>query len=269
MRVDPRLLEYYESLYSEADRLARREGQLELARTKELLARFLPAPPARILDVGGATGVYASWLAELGYEVHLVDVVLAHVEAALSRGTFTASVGDARALAEPDASFDVVMVMGPLYHLREVEQRLVALGEAARVVRPGGMVVAAFISRGTVALDGFVKGWIWPEGGVGAMEETVGAGFLEADRRTFGVISYFHLPRDARSELDSVGLEVLGVFGVEGPGWIAADFEERWATAEGREVMVRAARAIEADPELQVLSAHLLGFARRPDVASD
>jgi hypothetical protein len=58
--------------------------------------------------------------------------------------------------------------------------------------------------------------------------------------------------------------KVLAMFGVEGPGWIAADFDDRWGRAEGREVILESARACEEEPELQALSGHLLAFARRP-----
>ena len=57
-------------------------GRLEFLRTRELLARFLPAPPATVLDVGGAAGAYALPLAAEGYEVHLLDPVALHVEQA-------------------------------------------------------------------------------------------------------------------------------------------------------------------------------------------
>ena len=58
------------------------EPRLELARTVELLDRFLPAPPADVLDVGGGPGVYASILARKGYRVDLIDVLPLHVDQA-------------------------------------------------------------------------------------------------------------------------------------------------------------------------------------------
>ena len=61
--------------YAESQRLSQDIGPLELARTQELIARYLPPPPACVLDVGGGTGIYAYWLAELGYPTHLVDLV--------------------------------------------------------------------------------------------------------------------------------------------------------------------------------------------------
>ncbi|HXF60730.1 MAG TPA: class I SAM-dependent methyltransferase [Caldilineaceae bacterium] len=264
MRRDAQLREYYEQLYAERDRLGRREGKLEQARTQELLGRFLPTPPARIIDIGGGTGSYASWLAALGYEVHLVDIVPAHVQAAAQAGISSAVVGDARALPAPDAYYDVALLLGPLYHLLTAAERLAALREARRVVQPAGLVVAAFISRGAVALDGYVKGWIDRPGVILAFRDHVRTGVSLAHGSGFGAIAYFHLPSEARAELVSAGLEVLSLFGVEGPGWVAADFDDRWQRVEGRQVILESARICEEEPELQALSPHLLAFTRRP-----
>src|SRR4051794_38229596 len=78
---DPEILGHYE-LGMEQKRLEERRSRLELVRTQELLARHLPAQPAIVLDVGGAAGVHALWLARRGYEVHLIDPVPLHVEQA-------------------------------------------------------------------------------------------------------------------------------------------------------------------------------------------
>ena len=68
------IVTFYQTRYLEDDRLrVSPHGRLEFLRTQELLRRYLPEPPARILDVGGATGVHASWLVEAGYTVHVVD----------------------------------------------------------------------------------------------------------------------------------------------------------------------------------------------------
>src|SRR5215204_2421405 len=126
----------------EGSRLARGSGRLELARTQEVLRRFLPPPPAVVADVGGP-GHYACWLAGLGYEVHLYDPVPLHVaqaeEASRARPTqpiASCTVGDARALGRPDDSTDAVLLLGPLYHLTSRADRLAALTEARRVLRP-------------------------------------------------------------------------------------------------------------------------------------
>jgi SAM-dependent methyltransferase len=162
MAIDPDIVAYYEE-GREHDRLTA-EPSLELLRTQVLLERYLPAPPARVLDVGGAAGVYSSWLAGRGYSVRLVDAVPLHVEQARALAAagpaFTAALGDARGLAEADASQDAVLLFGPLYHLLERADRVRALVEAGRVVRPGGIVVAAVISRYASAMDGFFRGFL-------------------------------------------------------------------------------------------------------------
>src|SRR5262245_49803419 len=121
----------------ERGRLASRQGRLELTRTLELLERVLPPPPADVLDVGGGPGRYASLLADRGYRVRLVDAVALHVEQASADGRVEAVLGDARALDEPDGSYGAVLLLGPLYHLTERADRVLALSEARRVVRPG------------------------------------------------------------------------------------------------------------------------------------
>jgi 2-polyprenyl-3-methyl-5-hydroxy-6-metoxy-1,4-benzoquinol methylase len=262
---ESRVRRYYEESTAEHERLARREGKLELVRTRELLERFLPASPARVIDVGGGTGAHASWLAAAGYSVHLVDLVPAHVETAAGRGGLTAAVGDARSLAEPDGRFDVALLLGPLYHLADPADRERAIREACRVVRGGGLVVAAFISRSAAVLDGFVKGWIDRPGAVEVVAEHIRGGSAALSPGGFSSVSYFHRPSEALAELRSSGLEVLGRFGVEGPGWVAADFDARWETAEGRRVVLESARLCEEYPELRVLSAHLLAFCRNPE----
>src|SRR6185436_16768101 len=107
--IDPAIRDYYNA-DKEDERLFSRLGRLELARTQEIVARYLPPVELAILDVGGGTGVYASWLSGLGHIVHLVDPVPLHVERAQARAAanpdrpFTAEVGDARQLSADDAS---------------------------------------------------------------------------------------------------------------------------------------------------------------------
>jgi SAM-dependent methyltransferase len=131
----------------EIGRLERGYWRLELERTKELLGRYLPPAPARVLDVGGGPGVYAEWLADAGYHVKLIDLVSLYVEHAQRRaaGRFDAEEGDARSLGEPDNAYAVVLLLGPLYHLVERADRLRALREARRVLRERGLLAAADI----------------------------------------------------------------------------------------------------------------------------
>src|SRR5919201_700565 len=159
---DPAIAAFYERAPEEL-RLEHGAFRLEAARTRELIERHAPPAPADVLDVGGAAGAYALWLAERGYRVHLLDAVPRLVEEArrraarASRGLASCRVGDARALPAADESVALVLLLGPLYHLIDAGDRRRALLEARRVLRPGGVLVAAGISRWASALDGLAR----------------------------------------------------------------------------------------------------------------
>lgn len=226
---------------------------LELVRTWELLEPLLPPPPARILDVGGGPGVYAARLAASGYEVKLVDVHPLHVEQARDHGTFEAELGDARRLDEPDESTDAVLLLGPLYHLTERDDRIRALAEARRVVRPGGLVAAAAISRYASLLDGARRGFLADPRFVAIVERDLREGQHRNPENVedWFTTAYFHLPEELRDEAVAAGLTVERLVGVEGPGgWFEAT----------RDVALTAARLAE---ELPGLSPHMLCLATR------
>src|SRR5215213_995063 len=138
---------YYER-GEELDRLDAPVGRLELVRTQEILQRALPAPGATVADIGGGAGRYSLWLAESGFRVLHRDLIPLHVEQARAlageRGvSIDTEVGDARALNIGDSAVDAVLLLGPLYHLTQRSDRVRALREAARIVRPEGPVFVA------------------------------------------------------------------------------------------------------------------------------
>jgi SAM-dependent methyltransferase len=259
--MDEKILEHYGGGV-ELDRFAGGYSRIELVRTKELLERFLPAAPASVLDVGGGPGAYAAWLAELGYHVHLVDPVPLHVEQAAERGGFTAALGDARRLDEGDSTYDAVLLLGPLYHLTERAERVGALAEARRVLRPGGIVAAAAISRFASLLDGLKYDRLGEPAFRAIVERDLAEGqHRNPDRHPeWFTTAYFHRPDELEGELAEAGLATEGTFGVEGPGWLLRNL---WDDERQRESVLFAARAVERDPGLIGLSAHLLAIARR------
>ena len=259
--VDPDIARHYEG-GAELGRLDSDASAIEFARTKEILERYLPPPPARVIDVGGGPGAYAAWLAEHRYDVHLVDPVPLHVEKARPRGGFSVALGDARRLDEPEGSADVVLLLGPLYHLTERRDRVLALREARRVLRPGGLVAAAAISRFASLFDGLFRGYVSDRVFRAITERDLADGqHRSPPGGGYFTTAYFHHPHELAAEVADAGLELGGVFGVEGPGWLLA---ERWDDDAGREDILRAARAIEQEPGLLGVSAHLLVVARVP-----
>lgn len=252
----------------ERDRLASGSGALEYARTQVLLQRFLPAPPAVVADVGGGPGRYAIWLAERGYGVHLVDPVPLHVEqarAAAGSRLASAEVGDARALALPDASADAVLLLGPLYHLAERSDRLRALTEARRACRPGGVIIAAAIARFASTLDGLRGGYLSDPAfaALAADDLKDGRHRNPTGDPAYFTTAYFHRPGELATECVDAGLRPEATLAIEGPGWLLPDLDAWLADSARRAILLDALQRLEAEPSLLGASAHLLVVARR------
>ncbi len=261
------IVAHYETVREE-DRISSGFAQLELLRVQDVLGRHLPDPPATVLDVGGATGVHASWLAERGYRVHLVDLAPRHVAMAASELAHlgvVAELGDARRLPVEDGSVEVVLLLGPLYHLTERDERLAALREALRAVRPGGLVVVAAISRFASLFDGLARELLFEPDFLPIVERDLAEGQhrnVEGREHRF-TTAFFHHPDELRGEIADAGLTLRELVGLEGlAGWLP-QLADHWEAPEGRERILWAARAIESEPSLIGLSGHLLAIAER------
>lgn len=266
-RPDP-LQEHY-ALGGERARLADGLGQVEFERTKEILARHLPPPPATIADVGGGPGRYARWLAGRGYTVRLRDLVALHVQQALEDAGadglgLDAAVGDARDLDLPAGSADAVLLLGPLYHLTEPSDRAQCLAEVKRVLRPGGITFVAAISRWAPRLHAEVaatfyrqfdnlREWVLGTEATGIMRLLYEGSFT----------GYCHRPNELRAEIEAAGLECLDLVSVEGVAYMLPDLDQRLANDLDREVVFDAARVLERVPELMGVGPHLLATARK------
>jgi ubiquinone/menaquinone biosynthesis C-methylase UbiE len=269
--LDPDIAAYYD-LAAEESRLGQGAARLEFARTRELIRRLAPPPPAVVLDVGGGTGPYARWMAELGYEVHLLDPVQRLVEVARresERSTHplaSCEVGDARSLQRPAGSAGIMLLLGPLYHLPDAADRARALAEAYRVLRPGGVLFAAAISRFASALDGLTRDLLGDPAFVRIVEEDLASGRHRnpTERLDYFTTAYFHHPHELTREVAAAGFEAEGPYGLEGAAWLLRDFDRHWADAGGREALLRVVRALECEPTLLGVSAHLLAVGRRP-----
>jgi SAM-dependent methyltransferase len=265
----PDILRYYADAY-ESERLQHGPGELERERTQEIISRYLPAPPARVLDVGGAAGVHALWLLGMGYDVELIDPVPLHVEQArsafaeLDHARGSARIGDARALDAADTSADVVLMLGPLYHLTEQADRIRALSEARRALKPGGILFAAGISRFASMLDGYTRDLMRDPAFVAIVEADLHTGQHRntTDRVDYFTTAYFHRPDELRAEGEQAGLAVEATLAIEGPFWGLRDFAAIWRNAARRALMLEMLRTVEAEPSLVGASAHMLLVAR-------
>ncbi|MGA2747031.1 MAG: methyltransferase domain-containing protein [Candidatus Sulfotelmatobacter sp.] len=261
--------------YSDQDESARLDSgwfRLERARTQELILRHLPPSPATVIDAGGGAGVYACWLADRGYQVHLIDPVAKHVEQARAASSrqpdhplASAEVGDARRLAHGDATADAVLLLGPLYHLVEREERLVCLREAHRVLRPGGLVWGAGISRFASLFDSLSGGFF---------DDAAFAPILERDledgqhRNSTGnplyfTDAFFHRPGELSRDFLAAGFQVVEIVAIEGPGWLARDFDRLWSDPVQRERLLAAVRKVEREPSVLGASSHIMAIGRK------
>ena len=256
----------------EAERLSKRTNPIELVRTQELLSRYLPPPPAVIFDVGGGSGIYACWLAQLGYKVHLIDPVPLHIEQARFGSQLqpdyplaSAEVEDARQLNQANNSVDAVLLFGPLYHLIERNERLAALREANRILKSGGLIFAVACSRFASLLDGLFRGWLDdPE-----FVEIVHRDLLEGQHRNpsnhpaYFTTAFFHHPDELKAEVEEVGLSCEKLLAIEGPGKLLQNFEEHWSEPSRRERLLQAIRWLETESSTLGVSAHIMAIGKK------
>lgn len=262
----------------ERGRLKRGLGLVEEARTRELLCQLLPPPPAVVYDIGGGYGEYAWFLADKGYQVHLFDLAQGNIamsgELAADypgRALAAAQVCDARSVPRADGSCDALLMMGPLYHIVDPAERAAALAEARRLLRPGGRLFAAAITRYATAL--------WAATVFGrdnellseaafckmvAHELATGDHIRPADSAYHGMgRSYFHLPGEFCAELEAAGFGAVDLRGVVGPGWLAPCLDDRWDDPAYREGVLRLVRLLEKEDSLMGLSTHLLAICEK------
>ena len=265
------ILSYYERI-DEADRLAAGHGYLELARMQELIRRFLPSPPRVVLDVGGGPGRYSCWLAEQGYDVHLIDPVEKHVTQALQASESqphhplaSTTQGDARALDHGYDAADAVLLMGPLYHLTDRSDRLSALRESQRVLKPGGLLIAKAINRFGSLLDGLIKSYIDDPNFVPILRRDLEEGQhrSQSDALSYFTTAFFHRPEELEGEVFEVGFDQLGLYAVQGPGLIATDLEGRMSDPAKRAQLLDLIRSVEQEPTLLGGSTHFVVAATK------
>lgn len=262
---------YYED-YDEAGRLSTGPFQLEFVRTQEILLRHLPPAPAVILDVGGGPGVYSCWLAAQGYETHLIDAVPSHLEKAKrlsaqqpAHPIASYTIGDARQLLCDDQSVDAVLLLGPLYHLTDRQDRIAALKEAHRVLRSGGRLFAAAISRFASVLSGLSEDLLDDPQflQIARGDLTDGQHRNPTDNIMYFTDAYFHRADELEMEIKEAGFCHEKTLSIEGfAGWLH-NFSRWWDDPQRRELLLEIVRRLEAEPSLIGASAHFMGIAGR------
>ena len=270
-RLAGQILEHYGEDAVERDRLEK-YARLEFFRTKEIISRHLPKRRQLILDIGGGPGQYSLWLAKLGHSVRLVDPVPLHVEqanaafkAANCETMASATVGDARDLEFEDESAGAVLLLGPLYHLVRRADRVKALREAHRTLKPGCLLFAAMISRFASAFDGLARGFVKDPRFFRIVQQDLKNGQHRnpTGNPHYFTTAFFHHPDELNSEIQDAGFAVPKFHGLEGPGWLVHDFDSIWNDPRLRARLLEVIRAMESEPTLLGQSGHILAVARK------
>lgn len=239
---------------------------VEFAVTNRVLKEYLPSPTAKILDFGGGPGRYALDLTKQGYQVTLADLSPANIAFAeekskqLNLPLAKTLVHDAtKPLPFRENEFDAVLLMGPLYHLTTYEQRLAAVRNSLHVLKPGGMLFAAFITM-LGALRSIVQGapnqlteeWRTMKDGL----NDPSLGFTEA---------YFALVPEIEALMKESGCESIEMIGCEG---FSVNVEQSFIDTDMEEVTwqhwVDLNLEFGRHPTAVEASDHILYVARKP-----
>lgn len=261
--LDPSIQKFYTE-GNEKDRLT--NHRLEMERTLRILKRHLPSSPAVILDIGGAAGVYSYPLQKMGHEVHLIDPIPLHIRQAEEHGKEISSklasysIGDARKIEWEDNSVDVVLFLGPLYHLVDKKDRLQALNEAYRVLKPEGILFAAGISRFASFMDAIHKGTLTSKLEVIEQEFTTGIHRKITEDFTF---AYLHHPKELANELEESGFQDVTVRAIEGPVWEKQVIEALQKDEKVFEKLLDLLEKIETEETIIGASAHIMAIANK------
>lgn len=250
---------------------------------RQALLAYLPAA-SRVLDIGAGPGRYALELARAGHRVVIGDLSPCQLEAARARaaqagfplgapgaGIEEISMLDARDLGRyPDGSFDAVVALGPFYHLQDAADRARAAREAARVLRPGGLLFAAFMPRQfwlSLALHQFILDPRAEERHLARLEGLLDHGLLAGVRSPQLRHSWFCRPEEIAPLFRAVGVHpcaLLASAGVVGP-WSSLELWERLNSrpAEIRTRFLELVRRTSEDPHVLAMSDQVLFIGKK------
>jgi SAM-dependent methyltransferase len=264
---------YYDG-FDEWSRLDSPAGALEFERTLGVLEEWL-SPGSRVLDLGGGPGRYAIALASAGHQVALADlseVLLATARENIERAGVANNVESVETVNACDLglydseSFDAVLALGPFYHLCLEADRAAAAREIARVLRPDGLLAAAFIPRvsGLVGLfyrAAMAPAQVTPE----ALERTARDGvFQNASERGFQE-GYYALPEEFAELFEGCGLQKEALISIRG---IAYGQEQHLAQIREQnpalyDTFLRLIGETQSDPAVLATSGHALFLGRK------
>ena len=207
-------IEKYYNKFNEDKRLLSRHGQVEFFIANHYIDEVIAGRKnLKILDVGAGTGRYSIRLAELGHDVTAIEYVNKNVsQIKMKSAKVVAKQGDARKLKAKDNEFDIVLLFGPLYHLFSNEDKLKALEEAKRVVKPNGHILVMYLTNEYAIVTYALK--------EGHLKECIKNGMLDENFKTHAeekdLYSYVTLA-DINYLNEQLDIDRVKVVGVDGP----------------------------------------------------
>lgn len=258
---------------AEIGRLDRGLGKIEFYRTKEIIQPYLTSKKT-IYDVGGGIGIYSRWLAELGHRVELLELTPSAVEYAQKHQNadypYVSEVCDARNIPREDESADVVLLMGPLYHLQRLADRNKAISEAYRVLKKDGILFTVGISKfsnTTWALSTYgTENKCLEDLSFQAMiqeELTSGNHNRPKEYPNFIAQAFFHTPNQLQEELQNVGFHTVQKCALEGIIWFTPLLNEKWENGKKRELLLNIIRRTESEESIMGMSPHFMIISKK------
>lgn len=260
--------DFYQNKYNEDGRMNRQP--LEFLRCKEIISRYLNNN-MEIADIGGATGVFSYWLAQQGHSVHLLDYTPLHIEQAkenskkhkIELSSYTC--GDARQVPFKNNQFDLVLEMGPLYHLQDEEDRMLCLSEAMRILKDNGIIICEAISRYANLLEGFQYFLIDDEQFVKIIDENLTSGKHIPGETTYFTTAFFHTPELIIEELKRAGFTDISLIPVEGFAQIL-DVNDLFNNQQRKELLLKYIKETENISSLLGVSGHFIAVGVKQTV---
>lgn len=257
---------------AEVDRLEHGLGIVEFYRSREIIGEYLQQDKT-IYDIGGGIGKYSSYLAEMGHNVTLIELAPFAVEYAkehMKNVKYEAEVGDARQINKPDDSADIVLLMGPLYHLQNESERKKVLDEAYRILKKGGLLFAVGISKfssTTWALSVYGNGCDFIDDDIylDMLKKEVKNGIHNRPKEYPFIIAnaYFHTVDQMKNEVSSSGFTVLNSHAIEGCIWFTPKLDEKWQDKNSRKRLLDIVHMTEHEETLMGMSPHFMVVAKK------
>ena len=243
------ILNNYYNEWNEDDRLLSRFGQVEFLTTIRFIEKYLK-PGMKVLEVGAGSGRYSHYFARKGYEVHAVELVERNIEdfkkKTLPGENITIVQGDAVNLRMlKDDEYDIVLHLGPMYHLFDDADRKAAVSEALRVTKPNGIVFMAYILNEMAILNYFFRN----------------GHINEKETREYIVASNWRLPQSIRKHLTFYRIEDINA--------LMSGFNVNRLHLVGAEMLsggIRELLLTLSDEELLYYADYIYSICERPDM---